>query len=277
MALNTTLTDAAKLLAEGISTSGGAARTSLGGDGTAFGWTGGLVPTVANYATPAISDGMTFKVATVTDTATPAGKVSKGAPKPTGTVITNGGVALDKFAGLGSFALEDALDSVGLSAAIASVLSRQCLKAYEVDAVAKLIAGAGSTVTGTDWVDALANAQAALLANGASPSVLVLPAALYGAFIGDVVATNAFSQSPESPVGSLLGTPVHVSSAPGTNAWVFDSTAVLAVEHKSSPLVLVDALSQADTNTARIVIDVVATTWVAASDGVVEITAPIGA
>lgn len=275
MALSTSLTDAARLLAEGINMTGGTARTSLGGAGTAFGWTGGLVPTVADYATGATADGMTFKATIVSDTGTPAAIVAKNASKPAATQIAASTVTLKKFAGQGAFALEDSLDAVGLAAAIGSVLGKQCMKAFETDAIAALSAGAGATVpTGTDWVALVANAQAILLGNGAKPSVLVIPAAVYGAFMGDVIATNAFSQDPESPVGALLGTVIHVSpTAPDTHAYLFDSSAVLAVQHVQSPLALIDAVSGAATNTAKIIIDLVAATFVASSSGVVKIAA----
>lgn len=275
MGLNTRLVEAAKVLSEGIAMTGGTARTSLGGEGTAFGWTGGLVPTIADYATPATADGMTFKATIVSDTGTPAAVVAKNASKPTGTQIASSTVSLKKFAGQGAFALEDSLDAVGLAAAIGSVLGKQCLKAFETDAIAALSAGAGTTIGATtDWVQAAANAQAVLLGNGAKPSVLVIPAAVYGAFIADVIATNAFSQDPESPVGALLGTVIHVSStAPATHAYMFDSSAVMAVQHSQSPLVIVDCLTGAGTNTAKIILDLVAAAFVASSAGVVKIPA----
>lgn len=278
MALNQQVQDAARLLIEGITAGMGAARTSLGGGGTAFGWTGGMPKTLASYVTTATADGMTFKATVVAGSGTPAAVVAPGAPKPAGTTITPSTVSLKKFAGQGAYTLEDALDSTGLAAAITNVITGQCLKAFETDAITRLDAGAGQTVTGADWVEAVANAQAAVLSNGGQPSVLVLSAANYGAFVADVVAVNAFSQSPDSPVGALLGTPVHISSgAPAGKAYVVDSTAVLAVQHAASPLVIADCFSGADTNTVKIVVDLVAVGFVAAAPGVVEITAPVTA
>ena len=275
MALNTQLTDAAQLLSTGINEGMGAARTNLGGSGTAFGWAGGLVPTVADYATTATASGMSFKATLVTESGTPATVVAAGAGKPAAAALSSSSIDLKKFAGLGSFTLEDRLEAVGLGSAIASVLGASTLKAFESYSTAVLDAGAGSTVTGGDWVAAVANAQAEVLSNGGKPSVLVLSAADYGDFVADVLATNAFAQSPDSPVGAVLGTPVHVSPGLGTGkAFVFDSSAVLCVQHEASPLVVVDAVSQADMNVARLVIDLVAATWIADANLVVEITAP---
>lgn len=278
MALNQQLVDVAKLLTDGINGGGGTARASLGGGGEAFGWTGGLIPTVADYATTATASGMSFPITLVTDSGTPAAIVAAGAPKPAATAITPTSVALDKHAGVGTATLENFLDARGLANAIASVLSAQCLKSFETAAVAALDAAGGTPVTGTDWIAAVAAAQAQLLGNGAKPSVLVLSALDYGAFVADVTGTNGFSQSPDSPVGAILGSPIHVSgSAPAGKAFMFDSSAVVCVQHEASPLVIGDAVSMAATNQFRIVIDLVAATFVASPDGLAEITAPVTA
>lgn len=276
MALSQQFTDAARLLSEGIS-SRGSARENLGGGSEAFGWAGGLVPTVADYATTSTASGMSVPVTLVADSATKAGIVAAGAPKPDAAAISSTTIQLVKHAGLGQATLEASLDANGLANAMASVINRQCLMSFEADSIAVLDAVPGTPVTGTTWVEAVANAQAKLLGLGARPSVLVIPSALYGAFITDVLATSAFSTSPESAVGDVLGSAVHVSSASSTKAFMFDSSAVLAVEHEQSPLALWDSLSQADTNTARLVIDVVAKLFVASASGVVEITPPAAA
>jgi len=273
MALNTALKDAAGVLAERINGGQGAARTNLGGDGTAFGW---AIMTVADYATTATASGMDFKHTLVTESGTSVAIVGPGGTKPTASTLTSGTTALKKHAGMGVWNLEQAIDAVGLAGAIGSVLQRSVLKSFEADAIGILDTGAGDTVTGADWVAATANAQASVIAAGGSPSVLVLSAADYGDFVGDVTNVNAFSQSPDSPVGALLGTPIHVSSGLATGkAFLFDSSAVVCVQQEDSPLVTVDAVSLAGSNEARLVIDLIAGTLISDAALVVEITAPV--
>ena len=277
MALNTQLTDAAAKIVGDLNNGAGSARASLGG-GAAFGWTTGLPRTIANYATTVTSEGLSFPVYRVTESpTTPAKVVAPGAVKPAAAVITSGPVTLKKFAAYASANLEDFLDAAGLAGAIGSVLAASSVKAFEGDAVAALDAGAAAAaVTGTDWVAAIAAAQAEVLGHGGSPEVLVISKADYAGFVADVMATSAFSQSPESPVGAVLGTAIHVSpAAPAGKAWLFDSSGVLCIQHQDSPLALVDSLSQSLNNITRLIVDLVAATVVTNPSVVIEITAPV--
>ena len=276
MALSTELKDAARLLADGLNAGSGTARAQLGGGGPAFAGMDGLVPTVANYVETATSEGMTFPVTLVTESGTPASIVAEGGLKPTAAAITGQDVTLSKFGGLGIATLEQHLNATGLASALAKVLSGSALKAFEADSINVLDAAAGDTVTGTTWVAATAAAQASLLASGNVPSVLIISAADYAAFTDDVLGTSAFAQDPNSPVGALLGTPIHVSSgATSGKAFMVDAGAVVAAAHEQSPILIADAVSLADTNRMRLVVDVVAKTFVTDPSGVVEITAPV--
>lgn len=276
MALNEQVTNVAEALARSINAGQPAARANLGGGGVAWGWTGGMLPTVADFATPAFADGMTFPVVRVTESGTPATIVAPGAPKPQAASVASGTESLSKFAAYGTANLEDLLNAANLGAAIASVLGRSSLKAFEVDAIGKLDAGAAAVpVTGTSWVDAAAAAQARLLGAGGTPSVLVVSALDYGAFITDVLGTGAFAVSPESPVGGVLGTAIHVSAgAAAGKAFMFDAAAVVCAQHESSPLIVADAMSEAKSNKLTIVTDLIAGTFVVDSALVIEITAP---
>ena len=278
MALNQQVTDVAEVISKSLNGGQGAARASLGGGGTAWGWTSGLVPTVANYATPAVADGMSFHVVRVSESITPPTKVAAGGPKPAAATVSEADEALAKFAGMATANLESFLSGEGLAGAIASVLGAGCLKAYELDAISKLSAGASTPVTGADWVAAIAAAQAQILGNGGTPSVVVISHLDYAAFIADVLTTSAFSTSPDSPVGGVLGTPVHISpSAPTGFAYLFDAAGVVAAQHSSSPLIAVDSASLAHENKTRIVTDLIAGTFVTNSELVAKITAPVGA
>ena len=276
MALNTQLTDAAAKIVGDLNNGAGSARASLGG-GAAFGWTQGLPRTVANYATTATSEGLSFPIYRIAESGTPATIVAAGAAKPNSATITSGPVTLKKFAAYAQANLEDFLDAAGLAGAIGSVLAASSVKAFEADAVAALDAGAAATpVTATDWVAAVAAAQAEVLGSGGSPEVLVISKADYPGFVADVMATSAFSQSPESAVGAVLGTAIHVSpAAPAGKAFVFDSSGVLCIQHQDSPLALVDSLSQSLNNITRLIVDLVAATVVTNPSVVIEITAPV--
>lgn len=274
MALNQAVTDAASMITSSINSGQTSARASVGGGGVAFGWTGGLLPTLANYVQTATAAGMTYSATLVAESGTPAAIVTPGSAKPLVTAISTQTVALSKFAGYGEANLEDFLNAQDLGAAIASVLGQSCLRAFETAAVAKLDAADTTPVTGADWVAAVAAAQAEILSKGGSPSVLVISAADYGDFVGDVV--DRLVPSAESPVGSVLGTPVHVSAgAPTGKAYVVDGSAVLAVQHEKSPLLLLDVASQSINNKARLVGDLVASVFVLNAALVVEITKPV--
>lgn len=276
MALNTALTTVAELIATSLNGGAGSARQNLGGGGTAFGWTSGMVPTVANYATPATASGMSFPVTRVTESGTPAAKVAAGAAKPDAATVTEADESLSKFAGIGKARLENFLNADSLAGAIARVLGASSLKAFELDAIGKLTAAMGTPVTAADWVGAAAAAQAQVVGRGGTPTVFVISHLDYAAFMLDVLATNAFSQSPESPIGAILGSPIHVSpSAPAGTAFVFDSAGVVCVEHEASPLVIVDTVTLASTNEIRIVGDLVAGTFVGDASLVAGITAPV--
>jgi hypothetical protein len=77
----------------------------------------------------------------------------------------------------------------------------------------------------------------------------------------------------ETAMPTFLGLAVHMS--PGLTAGtavVLDSQAVIAVEHTDSPVVVVDPYSKSDTNTIRVVSDVVAGFAVIAPGSVVSVT-----
>jgi hypothetical protein len=85
----------------------------------------------------------------------------------------------------------------------------------------------------------------------------------YGAVMAELGQQSGFSHDPQSAVGSFMGSVLHVSpKAPAGTAYVLDTTAVLCVEHKDSPMLLVDPFSQSSDNKTRIVGDMFAVTVV---------------
>jgi len=274
MGLSQKFTDVTQLIARDLQ-SGGMSRQSLGGGGTAFGWStsGGMPRTVADFVTTATADGMTFNVTRVTESGTPAAVVGEGAAKPAATQIASETVALSKFAGLGEASLEANLSAAGLAPAILSVLTAGCLKAFEAEAIATLTADAGDSATGATWTAALTNAQARVIGSGGAPGLTIVSADDYGTLLQEISTGAGFAQAPESAIGSFFGSLLHASSqlASGT-AFVCDPGAVLAVEHVSSPVVTVDSASLAHVNKSRIVADLVAAVVVVNAPLVVSVS-----
>lgn len=278
MALNSQITQLAELVAADLNGGQGTSRQSLGGGSEAFGWVGGLPKTIADFVATTTAEGMSIPVTTVSPSGTPAAVVGEGAPKPSAVTIATATITLVKHAGLGEATLEQMLNARGLLNAVATVLGAGALLSFEADSIAVLDAGAGATVTGADWVSAVTTAQAAVLGNGGLPNVLVVSHADYGALVGDISGSAGYAIDPTSgsAVGSLFGSLIHVSpKAAAGKAWVLDGESVLAVQHINSPVVVVDAVSQASTNKTRLVADLVAKTAILNPAHVVEITAPV--
>lgn len=279
MGLSTTFTDMTKAIASDLA-SGGSSRQSLGGGGTAFGWTssGKMPRTLADFVTVAKSAAMTFPVTLVAPSSTtPATVVPPGGPKPAAVTITSSNEPLVKHAGLGEANLEDFLSADGLAPAIASVLAAGCLMSFEGSAMGVLDADAGDTATGTTWVEAITNGQATVIGAGGSPGLLVVSSADYGALLQEIAGGAGFAQAAESAIGAFFGSLIHASpKLAAGKAFILDPGAVICVEHETSPIVVVDTVSQASTNKARIVADVLATTVVTNAGLVVEatVTAP---
>lgn len=275
MGLNTRFTEISTLIARDLQSGTGTSRQSLGGGGSAFGWAGGLPRTLADFVTTRQSSGMTVNLTTVVpNAATPAQVVAPGAPKPNAITIASAPEPLVKHAGYGEAQLEQYLDAEGLAAAIASVLQAGCLLSFEAAAMGVLDADAGATASGATWLAAIHGGQATVIGNGGSPGVLVVSSADYGAILGEITSGAGFAISPTgSAVGSYMGSAVHVSpKLPTGKAYVLDPSAVLAVEHENSPLVIVDSVSQAKTNITTIVADLLATTVVVNPVLVAEVT-----
>jgi len=250
--------------------SGKGSRVSLGAKDAVFG-VGDLPPTLADYAEKATTPGMSFDATTVTPSATKAGKVASGAPKPNAITLGTAPVALAKYAGMATLTLERQISAQGIASAIYQALGGQALMAYEVDAVAAL-AAASTPATAATYLAGIAGAQASLLSQGSRPGVVSIPASLYATVVGEVVAGPGFGSDPRSPVGTIFGSLVHVSSATSTEVTVFDPAAVLAVNHEDSPLCISNPYSSSDTNEISLVLDLVAAFVVTNAAGVAAFT-----
>ena len=255
------------LLAEKLTTdlrSGLASRASLSGSqAAAFAWTDGLPPSIANYVTTVSVPGMRFDTVVASPSATPAGKVAEGAPKPNSVAFTTTTTPLAKYAGYGTWSLEADLSAEALAAAIYQVITGQSLMALETDVLAAIADGATIAATGASWAEALLSAQAQVLANGGRPGVISVSAADYAALMLENAGAGGFAMFNDpaaGPLGQLLfGSAVHVSPTQiaGT-AYVFDPTAVLIGENEASPIVIADPFSQSVNNKIQLVVDLIA-------------------
>ena len=268
--LSTELTDLADRLSAKLR-EGAPARESIGDTVVAFGWSEGLPPIVARFVESARIDGLTFDYVRIGASATPATKVAEGVAKPAAVTLTSGTLTLPKYAGLAEFTLEKALSTTALLPALQATIVNQCLVAYDADAVAILATDAGETVTGATWTAAILNGIAAVASNGQNPSLLVLSPADYAAAVQDPGA--AFSSDPANGLVALFGLTIAVVvGAPTGTGYVMDARAAVAVENAHSPMVLLDPYSKADTNTARLIAELVASFVVTQPAGVAKIS-----
>lgn len=268
--ISTDLSDFADLLA--TKARGGAApRETFGDSNVAFGWAEGLPPIVARFTDSATVDGLTFTATRVLPTATPATVVPERGVKPTAIQLETEVVSLKKYAGLAQFSLEAALSTTALVPALSASLVQQALVAYDADCVAALGADNGSTATGATPTEAILNGIAEVASDGQNPSVLILAPSDYAATVQD--PGSAFSMDPASGITSLFGLAIAVCvGATAGTSYVIDSRAAVAVQNVQSPLVLLDPYSLADTNQARLVVDLAAGFVVTQPAGVCEVT-----
>lgn len=238
-------------------TSGRPARISLGSKDTAFSWLPGLPVSIASYVSTAKVAGMSADVVVIEPSLTPVAKVTAGSQKPHATKFTPKAIQLAKYAGMAEFTLETHLSTDALLSVLGQVLGGQALQALEADAVAALGAAAGSA-TGADLQAAVVAGQAKVLSIGARPGLVVLGPAGYSSLVTGGAA--GFHTDPTAgPIGTWLGSIVHVSpSVPAGTAYVLDPSAVFIAENEVSPLALLDPYSGSDTNTLRVVVDVIA-------------------
>ena len=108
-----------------------------------------------------------------------------------------------------------------------------------------------------------------------NPSLLVLSPADYASAVQDPGA--AFSSDPANGLVALFGLTIAVVvGAPTGTGYVMDARAAVAVENANSPMVLLDPYSKADTNTARLIAELVASFVVTQPAGVAKITVTAG-
>src|SRR5215475_12900515 len=258
--------DLAAELARQLSSTGNAARATVGDRAQAFSWTGGIRPWAGSVFASTLVDGMQWRATRVSLTATPPAKVAKGAPKPVAVQLAAETRPLDKYAGIGEMTLEDIADTDSLVTAVYSVLIDGCLQSFDADIGAALVADAGKTASGTTW-------SAAILAGIAqvpSADVLVIAPTDYAAA---AAPGDGFTMSAADAIPVLYGLKVVLCAGLAAGkAFVANSNALVVADSRLSPVIVVDPYSKADVNTTRLVVDLLADAYVSAPGAVCAIT-----
>jgi hypothetical protein len=245
-------------------------RVSLGSPDGAWAWAAGAPRTFASFVATAQAESMSFGIVKAGPSGTPVAKVAEKGPKPSAITLTAGTVNLAKYAGLCTFSLEQELSTAGLVQAVTQTLLQGSLLAYENDLAAAIVAGKGSTVSGATWTEGVLKGVGEVVAHGGNPDLIGIAAEDFAAAIA---GAQGLQFSGADAIPTFLGLKVHMS--PGLEAGtavVLDSQAVLAVEHRDSPVIVVDPYSKSDTNEIRIVADLVAGFAVVQPGSVVTVT-----
>lgn len=257
--------DLADELTRQLSSSGNAAKASIGDRTAAFAWTGGSRPSPLSVFSSVLVEGLTYRTSVVSPSGTPAVKVAPGAPKPTAVTVASGTKTMPKYAGQATILTEAIIDSVGLIPAIESVIFDQVLRAFYID-VADEVDNAALATTGADWQSAILNGigvlpDADILVISPQDLASVLsPASGYAVALADAI-----------PVVFGLGLIALPGLAAGA-AYVMKSSALVVFDTKLSPLVLCDPYSKSSTNEVVLVCDAWAAAQLVAPGAAVKVT-----
>jgi hypothetical protein len=167
--------------------------------------------------------------------------------------ITSQTVTLKTYPGAVAVKTSDLLDSTGLGQAVNVALYGQALHALDSAVITDLTAE-GPDVSKAADLSSIAEAQANLMSMGFSPDLAIVSPTLYSTLAGSSMIAGG--NDPQLPQQTVLGSRLVVSSAlTGAVAIVADRNAVIAVEHSSSPVALLE--THARQNLVDVVIEVV--------------------
>ena len=254
--------DLAAKLAEQMNTGAGSARVMFGNKQSAFAWCSDRVNGLIAYVDTAVATSSTFKATKIEYAADVV--PWQGAAKTDTATITIEDISLTTFPGAVEIKSREILDSNNLGAAVSTALYGQALRALDKMLVSDLMDPVPS-ISAAATLETIAQAQAALMSDGFSPSLCAVSPALYATLAGGSLLVGA--NDPQGQAQSVLGSRLVVSSAlAGAEAIVLDPTAVIAVEHDSSPVVLMQ--TQARSNTVDLVVEVIGGYVIANSQGI---------
>ena len=247
----TTVTDIAGQLATALRSGSSSARVTFGDKSQAWAWCNNNLNAAIAYFTNGVSDASTFSAMQVNYDADVVAWTT--GDKPDTASVTSTTVNLKTYPGAVAIKTSDLLDSTGLGQAVNLALYSQALHALDKDIINTIKAG-GPTVAKAADLASIAEAQANLLSMGFSPDLCIVSPTLYSTLAGSSLIVGG--NDPQLPQQTVLGSRLIVSSAlTGAQAIVADRTAVIAVEHSSSPVALLE--THARQNTVDVVIEVV--------------------
>ena len=270
--MNGTSTSLADELASQMSGGSQTAKARFSSKTAAFAWCADeLVGSAAAYVSHGISGSTSTSALRVSKTAD--GAVWTTGEKPITNTIVVEDVALGIYPGVVQVKTSHFLDANSLGQAVHQSLYGTALQAFDNDLVTAAQDGAGVSVTGAASAATIAEAQAAIMASGFSPNLIIVSPGDYGTIVGTSTSSLMVGGNDARDAQLMMfGAKLVVSSALDTgSAVVLDRSAVVAVEHEDSPVALLDV--NARTNSTDVVVELIAAAYVSRPDGVCSIAA----
>lgn len=262
------VTDIAAQFQSALATGQGSARVSMGNKAQAFAWCGPTLNAAISAVSGAVAQSRNFPAIRV-DNTTPVTAWTGPADKPVTATLEAVNVALATYPGVCSVKTSEMLDSSGLSAALSTALYGQALKALDAALVGSLKTE-GVNLDKAATVATIAEAQAEVMANAGNADLVIVGPALFSSIVGTSQGILGSAADPREATLTLFGMRLVVSTAlAAAEAIVCDSQAVLAIEHESSPVALIDV--HAVKNVTDIVIEVVGGHLVTRPDAVISV------
>ena len=249
--MNSTVHSIADELSSAIRSGMGNARVEFGSKQTAWAWTTGPLNSAISYFSSGVSDSSSFQAMRVNyDSDSQA--YTTGDKTDTASIASET-VQLKIYPGVINVTTANLLDSTGLGAAVHQALYNQALHALDKAVVGELLANAMTVAKAAD-LTSIAEAQAELMSIGHSPDLCIVSPTLYATLAGSSLIVGG--NDPQAPQQSVLGSRLVVSSTlVGAQAIVADRSAVMTVEHSSSPVALLQTNARA--NSVDVVIELV--------------------
>ena len=265
------INELSQLLHETLAAGAGSARASFGGKSQAFSYLPPLVNATIGHVQVSVTQSRNFSAMQVESNGATLNPVNDGSEKPVTAVIRHENVSCKTYPGVVTIKTGDLLDASGLGAAITAALHGQAIRALDRELVTDLMLGLNG-INGAASLTTIAQAQAQLLSDGFSPDICVVSPELYASLAATGTGLMQGGNNPQDAQLTVLGSALTVSPAlSGDQACVMDANSVQAVEHESSPVALVDV--HARTNSADVVIEIVAGWVMTQPDGFVPIKA----
>lgn len=197
-----------------------------------------------------------------------AALVAAGSAKPAAATVTITPRQVQKIAGTAVLNSEAWWESQEVIASVAATLYASAVVEEDKLAVAALAAAAPAPTTATTWIGAIAAGQALVAGQGGAPGLVVVAATSWAALAGEIASSSGLTTPSADAIVSLMGSRI-VISPEGVGTFVLDPSSCVHVVRDVG--MLVDTASGAANNTIRVVVDLVASTFVSIPQLVVEV------